>query len=102
MSEIVYFIDGLSCPFYKCDVCGRRITDPGWAMTVWGENLRERVDHKFISVAHVHKRRCLDLFESRLPEGERLMTAELTDNLEMLVDNTMKGTVTRLHGVTPI
>jgi len=88
MSEAVYFIEGLACPFYRCDVCSRRITDPHMAMVAWGE----AGDHpEHLPVRHVHKRECLDTFEASLPKGHTLMTTELIEHMDMLRDNTFKA-----------
>lgn len=88
MSEAVYFLEGLACPFYRCDVCGRRITDPHIAMVAWGE----ADDHpERLPVRHIHKRECLPILEARLPKGQRLMTAELTEHMDMLRVNTFKA-----------
>ncbi len=88
MSEAVYFIEALACPFYMCDVCGQRITDPGLAMAAWGE----ADDHpEHLLVQHVHKPECLDIFEAGLPKGRRLMASELAEHAGMLSDNTFKA-----------
>ena len=85
MSEHVYFLESLACPFLCCDVCGRRITDPAMAMVAWGES----DDHpEHLAVHHVHKRACLDTFEAVLPAGHTLMTTELREHIDMLVYNT--------------
>lgn len=96
MSIGVYFIEGLSCPFFMCDVCGERIAEPGrtlkarplagYGMCAWGQVIED--DVSFLRVGHYHKGICLDTAEARLPKGHRLMTQELVEHLKMMVENT--------------
>ena len=88
MSIAVYFIDGLSCPFFACNVCGDRITNPGLATCAWGEVPDDNPNR--MPVGHYHKGWCLDCFEGCLPKGWMVMTEELHDHFEMLVTNTFK------------
>lgn len=87
MSIAIHFIDGLSCPFFVCEVCGNRITDVAQAMAAWGEVLGGTRNGDPVTPAHVHKGACLDIFEKRLAKGQRLMTEELATHLEFLADN---------------
>ncbi len=33
----IHFLGGMSCPFFACDVCGKRILDGRLAMAAWPE-----------------------------------------------------------------
>ncbi len=85
----IHFLDGMSCPFFVCDVCKEMILDGLLAMAVWGDGLDDnpRTDGGSITPAHAHKGACLDAFEARLPAGHHLMTDELTDHVEFMLDN---------------
>lgn len=87
MSVAIHFIEGLSCPFFVCEVCGKRITDQARAMAAWGELLTDKREHGQLTPAHVHNGACLDIFETRLPEGQRLMTDELGTHIAFLANN---------------
>lgn len=82
----VHYIDGLACPFFACDVCGRRVADVALGMAAWGEDDAE-LRQAGVTAAHVHKGPCLDAFEARLPAGKSLMTAELAEHVEHLLHN---------------
>ena len=81
-------IDGFACPFIICDICGKRITEPMWAMAAWAED----ASGSLLPVHYVHKRACLDRFEARLRTGDALMTNELVQNLACLIANTRIAT----------
>jgi hypothetical protein len=88
----IHFIEGLSCPFFVCDVCGKRITDPLMATAVWGEHagFPERGvgdDGTSVVPAHVHKGACWQMFASRLAKGQSVMDDELSDHVEFLLKN---------------
>jgi hypothetical protein len=80
MSISVYFINGLSCPFFVCDGCGERITEPDNAMAAW-------VGDEVAPVGHYHKEGCLDVIEN----GKQVSTAELLHHAKMIFDNTFAG-----------
>src|SRR5688500_3793230 len=86
----IHFIEGLSCPFFVCDVCSKRITDPLMAMAIWGEQAERRGagdDGTSVVPAHVHKGVCWQTFRSRLPKDQMLMDDELSDHVELLLKN---------------
>ena len=86
----IHFIEGLSCPFFVCDVCGKRITDPLMAMAIWGEQAERRGlgdDGTSLVPARVHKGACWQLFASRLPKGQMLMDEQLSEHVESLLTN---------------
>ena len=90
MSVVLYLKEGLCCPFFRCDVCKKRILDGGLAMAAWGEE--EWKDDTEKDCSHVHKGKCLRTFEAELPEGQMLMTDELRDHYRFLGNNSLKKT----------
>jgi hypothetical protein len=91
MSIAIHFIDGQSCPFFLCDVCGDRILEPRKAMCAWLEGDERSQEGNHIEPIHVHKGRCLDAYEANETSQRRLMTEELVTHVAYLVSNSSIG-----------
>ena len=92
MSVVLYFKEGFYCPFFRCDVCKKRIVHGGLAMAAWAEVSVPTEKFEDAPCSHVHKGRCLEAFEAALPEGQILMTVELRDHYRFLGNNSLKKT----------
>lgn len=78
---------GGSYPFFYCDLCQERITDPQMAMALYRDSDEYKSD-EVLEVWHVHKGACDQRMGERLGGQANTRWQELTDHLLYLCFNT--------------